>query len=159
MTTKWSDTIQAVQAQTIAALADGTSAEFFPTLTRIAKDEVRISLLLNGCGTSDGMLAAVERLGFKGGQRNLIPDFVFFAAEVVVEEGETELIMLSGCSNEFEVLVCYLSFERDSDQMIHPIGWSLAGPVAKERQERVPAYRAMRAAIARANAPWWKSWF
>ncbi len=155
----WPELIQSVQTQTASALVDGTSTEFIPTLTRITKDEVKISLLLRNCSTSDQMLEAIESLGFKSGRRNQTPDFVFFAAEVLEEDGN-RLIMLSGCSKELEAMLCYLSLESDADRRIRPRDWSAAGPVAKDKLARVPAYRALCGAKAKAesNPPWWRFW-
>jgi len=101
------------------------------------------------------MLEAVEGLGYKSGKRKVIPEFVFFATETIAQDGEEQL-MLSGCSKELGVLICYLSIDRDEDRRIRPGVWSKAGPVAEDKLERVPAYRAMRGAITKANSPWWK---
>lgn len=152
---EWSDLIQAVQTQTFAALADGTSTEFFSTLTFITKDKIEINALIADCTTSDEMLEAVEGLGYKCGKRKIIPEFVFYVAETISQNGEEQL-MLSGCSKELEVLICYLSLDRDEDQRIRPGSWGKVRLVAKEKLERVATYRAMRGAITKANAPWWK---
>jgi hypothetical protein len=111
--------------------------------------------MLGHSGTSDELLTAIEKFGYKTGQRKRLPDFVFFAAESIGADGKGE-IMLSGCSSEFAVVLCYLSLARDEHRKIRPGAWSEAGPVAQEEVTRVPAFRAMRGAIAKANVPWWK---
>jgi len=147
-------TMSAAQSWTEAAVGRGLEEAFCPTLTLIFGEKLELSALLGDGPTGSDYLSMIEAFAYRRSRRRRLPDFAFFAAESVADGGER--IMLSGCSTDLIILVCYLQFERDQSGKIIPSSWTQAGPVNECDRVRVPAYRAMKGAMARANAPWWK---
>jgi hypothetical protein len=147
--------LEVVRVQTESALAGGAEEMFFPTLTLITEKTHSIHVALLEGATSSEMLEAMEAFGYKTGRRKHPPEQVFFAAESI-DKGGHDQVMITGCSKEFEMVIGYLSLERNEDGHLLLGAWSGGREIPMVAAERVPAYRAMRGALARAKAPWWR---
>jgi hypothetical protein len=150
------ENLEMVVDQVRAALGTGEEEDYFTTVTTITESVIKISLLISGASTGSGMLEAIEGFGYKTGRRKRVPDFIFVAGETLSKNG-AESIMISGCSKESEVVVGYLEFSRNPQRKIQAGSWSGSNGVPIGQAEWVPAFQAMRGAIDKSRAPWWRS--